>query len=76
MGSWSGIEQWWVRLNAKGGRGWMMVAGGGEGDAVAKVGDWERKWLFVDNVFVVDNIFVLHVPQKTGHCLVLQTLKS
>jgi hypothetical protein len=30
----------------------MMVAGGGGGDTVVKVGGWERKRLFVDNVFV------------------------
>jgi len=63
-----------------------MVAAGGGGDAVTKVGGWEESGyllimcLFVDGMFVcwlfVDTRFVLNVCQKTGYCLVLQILKS
>jgi len=54
-----------------------MVAGGGGGDAVMKVGGWGESGyllvmcLFVDGVFVcwmfVDTMFVLNVCWKTGY---------
>jgi len=54
-----------------------MVAGGGGGDAVVKVGGWEESdcllitCFFVDNMFVcwmfVNTMFVLNVPWKTGY---------
>jgi len=54
-----------------------MVAGGGGGDAVTKVGGWEESGyllimcLFVDDMFVcwmfVDTMFVLNICWKTSY---------
>ena len=60
-----------------------MVVGGGGGDTVAKVGGWEESDCLLIMCLFVECLLIpclyLMFPKRlviTGHCLVLQTLKS
>jgi len=60
-----------------------MVVGGGGGDAVAKVGGWEESnCLLMTCLFVkcllIPCLYLMFLERLviTGHCPVLQTLKS